>query len=386
MLICEGCGEEYDPNKNLHVCKCGEPLRMEYFQGKIRGENDIWTRYSEFLPIEVNEISSLGEGNTSLSKAPNLSKKLDIDLNLKNETVNPTWSFKDRGTILSIQRALDLGIDKIGTVSTGNMAASVSAYGARSGLKTFVLVPSDISEEKIDQMGAYEPIVIKVDGDYGRLYYKSFELEMDDIYLTNSNSPFRVEGYKTIAFEIYEDSVPDYLMIPTSSGGLFRGLMKGFIELEMNAFIDEIPTPIIVQAEGCSPICEAYESGRNEIKKWSEPDTLADAISNPLPPGGNDVIEKLNRYGGICEKISDRDMIAAQRDIAREGILCQYPSAAGVAALKKLVVNGDIEEGAEVVSIITGSGLKGSTTRHKDDITYRCDLKDLEKSLRGALR
>ncbi len=384
MLICEACGKEYDLDKNIHVCSCGEPLRMEYFDGEIGEEDDIWARYGSFLPLEVDDLSNLGEGNTPLSKAPSLSKKLDIDLRLKNETMNPTWSFKDRGTILSLERAKELGKKKLGTVSTGNMAASVSAYGVRSGLKIFVLVPSDISDKKISQIENYGPIVIKVDGDYGDLYYESFELADRDTYFTNSNSPFRIEGYKTIAFEIYEENVPHYVIIPTSSGGLFRGVMKGFKELEKSGHIDEIPVPISVQAEGCSPIYEAHESDEREIERWSEPDTIADAISNPFPPGGNDVLEKLDRYDGMCEKVSNQEMVEAQKQIAREGIFCQLASAVGVAALKKLIERGKIEKGAEVVSIITGSGLKGSLSGQNDRSTYNCAIESLEACVNRA--
>ncbi|MBS3781940.1 MAG: pyridoxal-phosphate dependent enzyme, partial [Candidatus Thermoplasmatota archaeon] len=263
----------------------------------------------------------------------------------------------------------------------GNMAASVSAYGARNDMETIVLIPSDISDKKIEQISTYGPVLIKVTGDYGDLYYKSLEVGKDEIYFTNSNSPFRVEGYKTIAFEIYEEKMPDYVIIPTSSGGLFRGLTKGFVELKRSGIIDYIPTFVSVQAEGCSPICEAHGSGEEQIERWSEPDTVASAISNPLPPGGNGVLKKLEKHGGICESVLDKDIIDAQNDIAREGIFCQPSSAVGIAALKNLRQKERIEKGADVVSIITGSGLKGEMVFDKEQTISHCDLEDLETCL-----
>lgn len=378
MLECDGCGERYSQGINIHVCECGEPLRLEYFSGDIKKLGNVWKNYAEFLPLEVERDLTLGEGKTPLSKAPRISKNLEVNLHLKNETMNPTWSFKDRGTILSLQRAINLGRTKLGTVSTGNMAASVSAYGARNDIETFVLVPSEISDKKISQMQSYGPTIIKVDGDYGDLYYESFDIADQNIYFTNSNSPFRVEGYKTIAFEIFEEIEPDYIIIPTSSGGLFRGIMKGLTELKMSGIIDEIPTLISVQAEGCSPICEAYKSGKKEIKRWSEPDTLAGAISNPYPPGGNDVLSKLEENDGLCEKVSDEDITTAREEIAKEGIYCQPSSAVGVAALKNLRGQDRIEKGVDVVSIITGSGLKTGPTVDVDREIFQCDIDDLK--------
>lgn len=385
MFECDDCGNSYELETDIQICECGEPLRLDLFTGEIKKGEDIWERYAEFFPLEIEDDLKLGEGGTPLSRAPKISKSLDLDLYLKNETMNPTWSFKDRGTVLSVQRALDIQKTKLGTVSTGNMAASVSAYGARRDMETFVLVPSDISEKKVSQISSYGPNIIKVHGDYGELYYESFDLAEGCIHFTNSNSPFRVEGYKTMAFEIFEEIKPDYVIIPTSSGGLFRGITKGIKELQMSGIIDYFPTLVSVQAEGCSPICRAYESGEEKIKRWSEPDTTAKAISNPFPPGGNDVLKKLKELGGICTSVSDEEIAAAQKKIAREGVFCQPSSAVGVAALKELRNKGIIEEGADVVSIITGSGLKTGSVYDTDEKTVRCDIKNLEDHVSNFL-
>lgn len=384
MLNCEACGKQYDIEVESQLCECGEPLILEYFSGDIKEDDEGWNRYDDLLPLKIDNELSLGEGLTPLSRAKKLSKELGVNLLLKNETMNPTWSFKDRGTVFSVQRAIDLDKTKIGTVSTGNMAASVSAYGARNEAEALVLVPSTISDKKIFQIQSYGPTIVKVKGDYGDLYYDSFELDLD-IYFTNSNSPYRIEGYKTIAFEIYEKIEPDYLVVPTSSGGLFRGITKGLVELKISGYIQELPTLVSVQAEGCSPIYEAYKNDGNEIKHWSEPETVASAIANPLPPGGNDVLRKLERFEGICERVSDDEILEAQEEIAQEGIYPQPSSAVGVAALKNLREKGTIEKGADVVSIITGSGLKSrSKTLTKN--TIQCDLGELETCLQNFFR
>ncbi len=356
MFECEVCGNKYRLDRGSQLCECNEPLKLEDFFGEIKNDDWVMQRYREFLPFEVSEDYTLGEGGTPLTKAERISRSSSVDLFLKNETVNPTWSFKDRGTVIDLQRVVKIGYDLVSTVSTGNMAASVSAYCTHVGIDCVVLVPSDISDKKLDQISVYAPHIIKVDGDYGDLYYEVQKNE--EIYSSISNSPFRIEGYKTISFEIAEEIEPDYVMIPTSSGGLFRGVMKGFTELKKSQLIDEVPTPISVQAEGCSPIYRAYKNGKKEIERWSAPETLAEAISNPYPPGGNSVLRLLKRFDGICEAVSDDEILSAQKDAAREGIFCQPSSAVGVAALKKLREKDEIERGSKVVAVITGSGLK----------------------------
>lgn len=384
MLVCDSCGTEYQTETSQQLCECGEPLRFDYMFGKVHKEKDnVWTRYSEFFPFSFKKTRSLDEGNTPLIKSSNLSEKYQIEAYLKNETVNPTWSFKDRGTHLSILRAIDLGYEKIGTVSTGNMAASVASYGKKNSLDVLVLLSSKVTDKKIDQIGIYSPKMIVLDGDYGELYYQSLSLKRDDIYFTNSNSPSRIEGYKSIAYEMIEEETPDYILIPTSSGGLFRGIAKGLIELKKVGILDEIPTLVSVQAEGCSPIKEAMETGKDEVKKWEHPKTEAKAIANPYPPGGNQVIKILNRFDGISESVSDDEIISARQELAHEGIFCQPASAVTLAGLKKLREKGIIEANSKVFMIITGSGLKSqldNAERNKFDLK-KGKGKDLESSL-----
>lgn len=381
-LVCTKCGKNYSLETPQQRCDCGAPLEVETMTGVPREGRTIWERYQEFFPLQFKFDYSLGEGNTPLSKAQHLSNKLNVKLYLKNETTNPTWSFKDRGTFVGIHQVLKLGMERIGTVSTGNMAESVAAYGTHFDFDTTVLVSADISDEKLVPIAIHDPRLIKVRGDYGQLYYRSLEVGRErDIYFINSDNPFRIEGYKTISFEIAEEKMPDYVIVPTSSGGLFRGMTKGFIELKKRGIIEILPTMVCVQAEGCAPIYQAFKDKRTEITRVEHPHTIAHAIANPYPPSGNDVLRKLRKYDGICTAVSDEAIFQAQKDLAREGIFVQPASTVGIAALKKLRKSGYIKANAKVVCILTGAGLKDLGGVKEIPEPEACNLKDLQQVL-----
>ena len=377
-LKCPICGKVY--GEPVQRCECGEPVEFELLKGEPYIGKGVWERFYDFWPVEPALEFSLGEGHTPLVKS-NLGEELGVRLYLKNETTNPTWSFKDRGTFLAMSYALKAGYKAVGTVSTGNMAASVAAYASRFGLSAKILVSESASNEKLKAVSVYGGDVIRVRGDYGRLYFESLKLgEELGIYFINSDNPFRVEGYKGIAFEIAEELSPDYVLIPTSSGGLFRGVAKGFIELRESGLIEELPILVAVQAEGCSPICRAFREGKTKIERFERPKTIAKAIANPYPPSGNAVLKLLREFGWLCATMSDDEIVEAQRKLAGEGLFVQPASATGIAALKKLTESGVIPKGSKVVSILTGSGLK--TLSHAEGGEIReCPLEGLENCL-----
>lgn len=397
-MYCTGCQKEYDLETYNFKCKsCGEPIEVELIkQGTISKNNplsqNILERYIDFYPYfknlsRLNEYT-LGEGYTPLIEAKTLSRKYRIrNIYFKNESQNPTWSFKDRGTLTGALRAFSLGYKKIGTVSTGNMATSVAAYGSKFNLDTYVFVKKDILDEKLEPIAIYNPKLIKVDGDYGKLYDESFKIGKDKgIYFINSDVTFRVEGYKTLSFEICEQlkfETPDYIIIPTSAGGNLRGIEKGFLEFKEAGLINKIPKIIAVEAKGCSPLYEAYKNKSVKVEKFKKPNTIAGAINNPYPPSGNQVLRTIKDKKGYVIAVTDSEIIEAQKEMASEGIFGQPASATSLAALKKLQRKQFFKETDDVVCIVTASGLKDTSILKKHNLQYKIEkIDELYKTIK----
>lgn len=389
-LNCTNCDESYEKETiNFRCDVCNEPLELEEVKiGKINDGNILTQtnleRYQEFFPyLTIDKKLNLNEGFTSLVSSEELAKEYGIkNIYFKNETQNPTWSFKDRGTVTGVVRAMNLGYKKIGTVSTGNMATSVAAYGSKAGLKTYVLVKEGIADEKIKPIAIYGPKLIEVDGDYSKLYDKSLSIGREnDIYFINSDAPYRVEGYKTMAFEICEQldfNIPDYVIVPTSAGGDVRGIEKGFREFFNVGLINKIPKMIVVQAAGCSPIYNAFKDSKLEIERVMDHDTIAHAIENPYPPSGNQVLRMLKRNGGLAIAVNDEDILECQRKLSSLGLFVQPASATSLAAIDKLYKEDIIGELDSIVCILTGSGLKYTAALDKHELdVYACKLEEL---------
>ena len=394
-LVCTACQHTDTLDRFVARCsKCGEPLNVEMFSsGKIRRSQNsrqtIMQRYKDFLPLRSSKSElSLGEGFTPLIDSPQRAALLGLkNLYYKNESANPTWSFKDRGTAVAIQHAVRLGYRKIGTVSTGNMAVSVAAYGARAGLKTYILVAGSIPAEKLDPIRIYAPNLIKVKGDYGDLYFRSLELgKANKIYFMNSDVPYRVEGSKTISFEISEQlnfNVPDFVVVPTSSGGNYRGVVKGFEEFYNAGLIDRIPRVICAQASGCAPIYQARLKKMDHIERVEKPQTMAHAIENPYPPSGNEVLRLLQRHNGISIAVSEAEIIDAQREMAADGLFGQPASAVPLAAVKKMKAENLVREDHTVVCLLSGSGLKYTDVFHHHSLSSQeCTMDELQNFLK----
>jgi threonine synthase len=322
-------------------------------------------KFSDFLPVVgIKPELSLGEGDTPLLRLGCLGRKQRLSyLFAKIESQNPTHSFKDRGTAVSIQKAVALGFKRFGTVSTGNMAASTAAYGARAGLETYVFLKEGTSRMSLMAAGVFNPHLVTVKGDYGCLFYESFSLgKKNNIYFSNSIDPFRIEGYKVTAYEIFLElgnGAPKYVLVPLSSGGHLIGLMRGFEDLKKDGYISSIPTFIGVQAEGCAPLARAYERGESVYTRIDKAETIAHSISNPDPPGGNVILRMIRDHGGIITAVSDQEMLEAQSMLTREeGVFCQLESATTLAALLKLRHGLSLKSTDRVVLVLTGSGLK----------------------------
>jgi len=396
-LECHFCQKKYDLDLFNSFCSdCQEPLLYHYPQRK-RAFNlgKLWSleEFLDFLPLsEVHPEISLSEGRTPLLKLNNIGEKYGLPtVFAKNEALNPTSSFKDRGTAVAIQKAVSKGIARIGTVSTGNMASSTAAYGAKAGLKTVVLVKEDTPIEKLLSISLHNPVLISVKGDYGELFYQSSRIgRKQNIYFMNSVDPFRIEGYKVTGFEIFlqlDSKVPDYIFIPVSSGGHLIGLMRAFLDLRQTGMIQKLPVFIGIQARGCAPIAKAYRRGKSRVDRIRKAVTIAHAISNPDPPGGNIALNLIQTHGGMILDVSDEEILNAQRILAeKEGIFCLPASATTLAGLLKLSGMRSLKFTDQVVLIITGSGLKDMEALRASTMNiHHASLSDLEEKMRSLV-
>ncbi len=396
-LECIFCQRKYPLDIFNPFCpECNEPLLYPSLSKKRRfflEKTSPLEKFLDFLPLsKINLNLSLGEGNTPLLKLNRLIKNFNLpQVFVKNETVNPMACFKDRGTAVAVQKALSLGLKRIGTVSTGNMASSTAAYGAKAGLETFVLLKEDISLDKLLLTSMYKPGLIKVKGDYGELFYKSFSLgRKNKIYFMNSVDPFRIEGYKVTGFEIFlqlESRIPRHIFAPVSSGGHLIGLMRAFLDLKKEGLIQHLPTFIGVQAHGCSPIAQAYNSGKSKVKRIKKGETIAHSISNPDPPGGNILLKLIQENKGIILDVSDKEILDAQKMLAEyEGIFCEPASATTLAGLLKLSVKEMLQANDQIVLVVTGSGLKALDVLEPSKISvHEATISSLERTISSIL-
>ncbi len=382
---------EYSYERIEEFADNGESLEV-YIDGlenaKIKTGKYLWERFADFLPFtSIDSSISLGEGNTALIKADK--KLLDFtgldNLFLKNETQNPTWSFKDRGSLACIAMAKEMGESLSATISTGNMGSSISAYGAKSGIKVIVFVPEFTPKEKVLAMGIHGATVLKIIApDYSEMKKQVLGLaKRFNLRIVSGNGPVRVEGYKMTSFEMYEQMegvIPDYIAIPTSACGHVRGVFKGYIELKRAGIIDKLPKMIVVQALNNSPIVSAIKQGKREVIPFSNFHTIAEAITTGNPMGGDEIIDKAYKYGWLAESVTEEEILESQRVLAESGYFVEPASATSLYAVKKLREQGKIEQNASVVIILTGSGLKDSDVLqyHKLNESF-VELRDVER-------
>jgi len=383
--FCPGCG---DP---VFVAPAVRPGGRRIHAGRFLAIE----KFAEFLPLErIDPALSLGEGLTPLVRLEKLGRSLgSAAIFAKNEAQNPTSSFKDRGSAVAVQKAVSLGTRRIGTVSTGNMAASTAAYGARAGLETYVLLKEGTSASSLQAAGVFGPRLVAVEGDYGAVFNASLTIgKRLDITFMNSIDPYRLEGYKVTAFEIYLQlgrRAPRTVIVPLSSGGHLLGLMRGFADLEREGLIAAYPQIVGVQAENCAPLVRAFDKGLSKYERLAAGPTIAHAIANPTPPGGNAVLRMIRERDGLLLAVSDEEMLEAQRELASsEGLFCQPESATTLAALRKLVAAGRVKGGeGGVVLILTGSGLKTLHLLVSAPVeVHRLALEGLEEGLAGLCR
>jgi threonine synthase len=322
-------------------------------------------RYAAFLPVTGRTPAlTLGEGFTPLVHARNLGRIIGCPLlHLKVEGTNPTGSFKDRGMVLAVAKALEEGARALICASTGNTAASAAAYGAAAGLEVVVVLPAgQIARGKLLQAQMADARVVSVEGSFDDALRVVRELLEEGsgerpITLVNSVNPHRLEGQKTAAFEVCEDlgGAPDYLAIPVGNAGNITAYWRGFNDYRSAGLVETRPTMLGFQAEGAAPLVLG--------RRVERPDTVATAIRIGDPASAEGARQARDESGGVIDALSDAEILAAYRDLARhEGIFCEPASAASVAGVRKLVKEGRIDPGTTIVCVLTGHGLKDPDT------------------------
>lgn len=318
----------------------------------------LLNRYREFLPVsDKTPIITLNEGNTPLIKADNLAKSIGFsgELYLKFEGANPTGSFKDRGMTMAVSRAVEEGSNAIICASTGNTSAAAAAYGAKAGLKTFVVIPDGyIALGKLSQAMMYGAEVVAISGNFDEALEAVVKLaDKYPITLVNSLNPYRIEGQKTAAFEICDvlGRAPDYLCIPVGNAGNITAYWKGFKEYFDKGISPNKPKMYGFEAEGAAAIVRG--------ERIMKPETIATAIRIGNPASWQHAVNAQKESGGIIDCVTDDEIIQAYRLMAKtEGILAEPASAASVAGLFKSIKAGKVEKGTQIVCVLTGNGLK----------------------------
>src|SRR6267378_1293155 len=376
-LECAACHLEHEARRLQNLCReCGKPLLVRYDleqaartltkESLAQRRADLW-RYREVLPVENDEnIVSLGEGWTPLLRAKNLGKQIGIDqLYIKDESQNPTQSFKARGMSAAVSMAKELGATKLAVPSAGNAAGALAAYAARAGLECFIFMPDDTPRANViecEQTGAHITLMAGLITDCGAEVARRKDAE-GWFDVSTLKEPYRVEGKKTLGYELAEQlnwELPDVIIYPTGGGTGLIGMWKAFDEMERMGWIgSKRPRMVTVQASGCAPIVRAFEEGKRFADEFPNARTTASGLRVPKAIGDFLIIDALRASGGTAIAVSDEDLIAATKEIgAAEGIFCAPEGAACLPALKKLLADGSVRADERIVLFNTGSGVK----------------------------
>jgi threonine synthase len=375
-LRCRECGRAY-PAEALHVCDyCFGPLEVSYDYERVRatitrerieaGPRSIW-RYADLLPVEDPHPVDLGAGFTPLVRADRLAAELGLgELWIKDDTANPTGSFKDRVVSVALTKARQLGFKIAACASTGNLANSVAAHAARAGMESVVLIPNDLEVAKVTMTAVYGGRVIAVEGSYDDVNRLCAELtsEQPSWAFVNVNvRTYYAEGSKTLAFEVAEQlgwQAPDHVVVPIGSGSQLTKVAKGFRELWQVGLLDEEPSVRVsgAQAEGCSPVATAFAEGTDAIRPV-KPHTIAKSLAIGNPADGWYALDAIRSSGGSCASVTDDEVVEGIRLLARtEGIFAETAGGVTIATLAKLAGQGVIRSDERVVAMVTGHGLK----------------------------
>ncbi len=399
-LRCRECGAEYELQAT-HVCEaCFGPLDVAYDYEVVRrvvsrdriesGPPSMW-RYRDLLPVEeAAAVVSLGEGFTPLVRADRLGAELGLrNLYVKNDSMNPTNSFKDRVVSVAVSWARAHGFETIGCASTGNLANSVAAYAARAGLECYVFVPEDTEPEKLVATGVFEPNVVAVRGTYDDVNRLCSQV-MEDLPWAFCNiniRPFYAEGSKTLTFETAEQlgwRLPDEIIIPIASGCQFVRHRRAAQELLELGLVDGDGLPRLTgaQALGCSPVYNAWRDGTDRVRPV-RPNTIARSIAIGSPSDGTYVVRIARETGGVVEAVTEEEIVDAMRLLARtEGIFTETAGGVTIGVLAKLARAGRWNGDELIVAYVTGHGLKTADVVAGDGSSQRVEIEPSIRSFR----
>ncbi|MEE8362537.1 MAG: threonine synthase [Dehalococcoidia bacterium] len=402
-LHCRECGHSY-PIEPIHVCEwCFGPLEVTYDYDAIAGvisreriqdgPPTMW-RYDDLLPVSRENAVNLGTGMTPLLKADNLGRELGLDdLWIKNDAVNPSYSFKDRVVSVASTKALEFEFDTLACASTGNLAGAVAAHGAKAGMRTLVFIPGDLESGKIIGASIYGPTVVAVKGNYDAVNRLCSELADNNsswAFVNINMRPYYSEGSKTLAYEVAEQlgwRAPDHAIVPVASGSLFTKIWKGLGEFAKMGLIDGVPTKMhATQADGCSPIVQAYDAGQLHARPVV-PNTVAKSLAIGNPADAYYALKVIQESGGSAVSTDDDDIIDGIKLLAStEGIFTETAGGVVIANLRKLARSGRLGKNETVVAYITGNGLKTleAVEHHSNPITIEATVASFEERVSAA--
>ena len=374
-LQCRECQKIYDSTFKYICDDCFGPLDVKYdfpsvSKNTFTNREKTYWRYFELLPIEhKSNIVSIDAGMTPLTKAVKLGEKLGLkNLYIKNDSVNPTFSFKDRPAGIAVSKAKEFGMSSVGCASTGNLASATAAHAAKGGFPCHIFAPSDIEMAKIAQALSYGANYIAVDGTYDDANRIAAQIgDSKGIGIVNINMrSYYVEGSKTLAYEVAEQldwQVPDQLIVPVGSGAMLNAICKGFEELQDVSLLGDVSNMhmIAAQPHGCAPIVDAFKKNSNEVIPVEHPDTVAKSLAIGDPGDGRYVLKRLQQYNGFAEESNNKEILDAILLLAQtEGIFTEPAGGVSVAVLQKMVEQGKVDATDKVVCYVTGNGLKAT--------------------------
>ena len=372
-LVCRACGTELEPDAPTGVCPtCGQTLFVQYALDRLDGHRwwdevgrrppTLW-KYRELLPVrEERSVMSLGESEGPLLRLSDGTDGPDLELWAKDDGGLPTGSFKARGMTVAVSRALELGVGRLFVPSAGNAGLALAAYGARARIPVTVYLPEGVDPRVVEGVTRYGADVVRFGATIREAGAEARRRESGRSFdLSTMREPYRVEGKKTMAFEIVErfgpDRMPDAIVYPTGGGTGLVGLWRGFEELRTLGLLERTPRLIAVQSDGCAPVVQALREGASRVSSWTEAKTVAPGLAVPAPFASERVLEAVRATGGAGVTVPDEEILAAQRTLARRyGLSVSIEAAAPWASVPELYRSGAVRGGERVLLYHTGRG------------------------------